>query len=133
MASRREVTVHLDTSALIEIATTTRTLLPAARAAVARGDVIALSTIAVYEWLRGARSDLELELQRELCPPDRVVSFGPTEAALAAMLYRRLKSTRRREADIAIAACAIEHEAAIWTTNPRDFQDIPGVRLYTQG
>jgi len=42
-----------------------------------------------------------------------------------------VKSRRGREADIAIAACAIEHEAAVWTTNRRHFQDIPGLRLYT--
>ena len=122
--------IHLDTSALIEIATTTRPLLPAARAAVAGGNILAVSTITVYEWLRGPRTEFDLELQRQLCPEDRVVTFGPTEAALAATLYRRLKLTRGREADIAIAACAIEHEAAIWTTNPRHFQDIPGIRLY---
>ena len=104
MASRCEVIIHLDTSALIEIASTTRPLLRAARAAVARGDILALSTITAYEWLRGPRTEFDLELQRELCPADRVVTFGPTEAALAATLYRQLKSTRGREADIAIAA-----------------------------
>jgi len=124
------VIIHLDTSALIEIAATTRPLLRAARAAIARGDILALSTITAYEWLRGPRTEFDLELQRELCPADRVVTFGPTEAALAATLYRQLKSTRGREADIAIAACALEHGAAVWTVNPRHFQDIPGLRLY---
>jgi predicted nucleic acid-binding protein len=32
--------------------------------------------------------------------------------------------------DIAIAACAIEHRAALWTLNERDFEDIPGLMLY---
>ena len=31
---------------------------------------------------------------------------------------------------VAIAACAIEHGAALWTLNPEDFQDIPGLTLY---
>ena len=94
------------------------------------GHRVFLSTIALYEWLRGPRSDLELRLQRSVCPDDRIVAFGPVEAALAADLYRRVKSGRGREADIAIAACAIEHDAAIWTTNPGHFQDIPGLELY---
>jgi len=31
--------------------------------------------------------------------------------------------------DLAIAACALTHEAALWTLNPEDFRDIPGLRL----
>ena len=84
----------------------------------------------MYEWLRGPRTDVEIELQQQLCPDDGVVIFGPAEAAVAANLYRRLTSSRGREADIAIAACAIEHNAAIWTLNPRDFRDIPGLKLH---
>jgi predicted nucleic acid-binding protein len=29
-----------------------------------------------------------------------------------------------------IAACAIVRGAALWTLNPRDFDDIPGLKLY---
>jgi predicted nucleic acid-binding protein len=32
---------------------------------------------------------------------------------------------------IAIAACAIEHDAALWALNPADFGDIPGLKLYS--
>jgi predicted nucleic acid-binding protein len=32
--------------------------------------------------------------------------------------------------DLAIAACAIAREAELWTLNPADFEDIPGLRLY---
>lgn len=31
--------------------------------------------------------------------------------------------------DIAIAACAIVRDAELWTLNPADFRDIPGLRL----
>jgi predicted nucleic acid-binding protein len=33
--------------------------------------------------------------------------------------------------DIGIAACAITHEAALWTLNTADFKNIPDLRLYT--
>ena len=84
----------------------------------------------MYEWLRGPRIDLDIELQRELCPEDHIVTFGGVEAALAARLYRSISTARQREVDIAIAACAIEHGAALWTRNPRDFRSIPGLTLY---
>jgi len=125
------VTVHLDASVLIDILTRQRPLLGAYERTVAARHRVGMSTIALYEWLRGPRTDLEIRLQREICPDDRIASFGSSEAAVAADLYRRVKSARGREADIAIAACALEHGAAIWTTNPRDFANIPGVRLYS--
>jgi predicted nucleic acid-binding protein len=124
------VTVHFDTSVLIDILTRDRPLLAPYEHGVTSGHRMEMSTIALYEWLRGPRSELEIRLLGAICPKDRIVRFGPAEAELAADLYRTVKRARGREADIAIAACAIEHEAAIWTTNPRDFQDIPGVKLY---
>ena len=92
--------------------------------------MIATSAVVMYEWLRGPRHDLELELQRIICPPDTIVAFGPAEAAVAADLYRRLTRARGRDLDIAIASCAITHRAALWTTNVDDFRDIPGLQLY---
>ena len=130
MASWRALTIHLDTSVLIDVLTGTRPLLAAYESATAGGHRIGISTIALYEWLRGPRNELEIRLQRDLCPEDRIVPFGSVEAALAASLYRKIKSGRGREADIAIAACAIEHGATIWTVNTGHFQDIPGLRLY---
>jgi predicted nucleic acid-binding protein len=84
----------------------------------------------MYEWLRGPRVELDLELQRELCPSDQTVAFNAAEATVAARIYKVLKRSRGREMDIAIAACAIEHGAAIWTLNAGHFHDIPGLRLY---
>ena len=124
------MTIHLDTSVLIDVAAKGRPLLPARRVAVSKGHRIGACTPVMYEWLRGPRIALDLENQRELCPSDQIVAFGAAEAALAAGLYRRLKNARGRETDVAIAACAIEHGAALWTVNPRDFSDIPGLKLY---
>jgi predicted nucleic acid-binding protein len=41
-----------------------------------------------------------------------------------------VKRPRQRQADLAIAACAIRHGASLWTLNPADFADVPGLSLY---
>jgi len=124
------VTIHLDTSVLIEVLTRTRPLLQVYRTTAAAGHRLEISSPVLFEWLRGPRLDAELELQRQLLPDDSVMSFGPGEAAIAGQIYRQLKRARNREMDIAIAACAIDHDAALWTVNPADFKDIPGLQLY---
>jgi predicted nucleic acid-binding protein len=40
-----------------------------------------------------------------------------------------VRRPRGRDLDLAIAACAIEHDAVLWTASTRDFDDIPGLRL----
>jgi predicted nucleic acid-binding protein len=57
--------------------------------------------------------------------------LGPSEATRAAQLYLRLARPRGREVDLAIAACALALGAPLWTLNPRDFRDLPGLELYT--
>jgi predicted nucleic acid-binding protein len=49
---------------------------------------------------------------------------------LAAKLYRTLAGARQRVADLAIAACAVTHGAALWTLSPDDFRDIPDLTLF---
>jgi predicted nucleic acid-binding protein len=44
-------------------------------------------------------------------------------------LYRKVPRPRGREIDLAIAACALTQDAALWTLNPSDFADIPGLEL----
>jgi predicted nucleic acid-binding protein len=51
------------------------------------------------------------------------------EAAIAADAYSRMRRPRGREIDLAIAACAIAHGAALWTLNRADFADIIGLGL----
>jgi predicted nucleic acid-binding protein len=122
------VTIHLDTSVLIDVFTAGRPLLGRYEAATIEGHLLITSSPVIYEWLRGPRLESELDLQRRLCP-DPIV-FGAAEAAAAAAIYKKLTRARGREMDVAIAACAIEHGAALWTVNARDFSDIPGLRLY---
>ena len=63
-------------------------------------------------------------------PDEEAREFGPVEAATAAGLSRTLTRPRGRDIDVAIAACAIEHRARLWTLNRDDFHDIPGLQLY---
>jgi predicted nucleic acid-binding protein len=124
------VIVHLDTSVLIDALTGLRRSFNRLERTVARGHVISTSALALYEWLRGPRTAEEIEDQEALLPPEEARPFGPVEAARAAQLYRALKRPRGRDMDIAIAACALEQGAHLWTLNPTDFRDIPALELY---
>jgi predicted nucleic acid-binding protein len=121
--------IHLDTSALIASLTGRRSHAPVLRRFVADGERLGASTIVLYEWWRGPRTAEELRDQEALIPGAAAVPFGAAEAALAADLYKRLRHPRQREIDIAIAACAIGRNAALWTLNRQDFADIPGLEL----
>ena len=85
--------------------------------------------LVLYEWLRGPRLEAELAVQEAVLPSAGALPFGPDEAGAAAGLYRRLPRARGRE--IAIAACAMAWDASLWTLNPDDFADIPGLRLFS--
>lgn len=121
--------VHLDTSLLIH-ATSSIDRRKRLDAASERGDRLLVSTIVLYEWLRGPRSAIELALVEALFPVHEQVVFGLDEARAAARIYRAVSRARGRVGDIAIAGCAVEHDAALWTMNPTDFKDIPGLTLY---
>ena len=121
--------VQLDTSALVDALTGTRRSLDRLVGLVDDGHRIGISTIVLYEWLRGPRTRAELAAQEELLPRDAAASFAAGEAAIAARLYQRVKRPRGREIDLAVAACAIAGEAALWTLNRADFDDIEGLRL----
>jgi predicted nucleic acid-binding protein len=48
----------------------------------------------------------------------------------AASLNPAVRRPRGPDVDIAIAACAFEDGARVWTLNPDDFRDMPGLQLY---
>jgi predicted nucleic acid-binding protein len=121
--------IHLDTSVLVDAFTGARRSLPRVRAT-ARGDVLTFSTVVLYEWLRGPRTDEETQAVDTVFETDLLATFGRREAVRAARLYGRVKGARQRQADLAIAACAIEQEAQLWTLNLADFSGIPGLSLY---
>ena len=121
--------IHADTSALIGALTAKRVAGPALRGFLRDGFRLGVSTIVLFEWWRGPRKREELLDQETFFPAASAVSFGVREAEIAADLYRKARRPRAREADIAIAACAIAQNAALWTLNRRDFADIPGLTV----
>lgn len=123
------MTVHLDTSVLIDSLTGPRRSLEALIALAHEGHRLSLSAIVLYEWLRGPRLRAELVAQEELFPRHACVPFGPAQADVAAKLYKSLKGPRGREIDLAVASCALADGAALWTINRRDFDDIPNLKL----
>jgi predicted nucleic acid-binding protein len=121
--------IVLDTSVLVDSLTGPRKSLLRLTQLIEAGERILLPTLVVYEWLRGPRLPQELRNYEDLFPDDQVVAFGVQEARVAARLYQTMRSPRRREIDIAIAAVAITHDAAIWTLNQEDFRDIKELSL----
>ena len=121
--------IHLDTGSLVDALTGQQRSAAGLRAFIAAGERVSFSTLVLYEWRRGPRLPDELRAQEALFPATEAAPFGAAEAALASDLYRRLRRPRGREIDLAIAASAILQDAALWTLNPRDFADIPGLRL----
>jgi predicted nucleic acid-binding protein len=121
--------IHLDTSALVASLCGTRSAAPQFRRFVADGVRLGASSLVLYEWWRGPRRPEELRDQEALLPRTEAFKFGVIEAALAGELYRKVRHARGREIDLAIAAVAIANSAALWTLNPRDFRDIPGLEL----
>jgi predicted nucleic acid-binding protein len=123
--------IHLDTSLLVDALTGPRRSAGALRRTIERGERVTLSALVLYEWRRARRLPEELAAQAALFPHDAVVAFAWREAARAAELYRTVRRARGREIDLAIAACALVHDAEFWTLNPSDFRDIPGLTIFT--
>jgi predicted nucleic acid-binding protein len=119
----------LDTPVLIDSLTGPKRSAPALRRTIESGERLLVSSLVLYEWLRGPRLRQELVAQEALFPAESALPFGPQEAALAARLYKAVRRPRGRELDLAVAACAIARDAELWTLNAADFRDLPGLRL----
>jgi predicted nucleic acid-binding protein len=119
----------LDTSVLIDSLSGPKRSAPTLRTAIERGERILVPSLVLYEWLRGPRLRVEIDAQEALFPRESAIAFGSREASLSAELYRSVPRPRGREIDLAIAACAIVRDAALWTLNTLDFEDIPQLRL----
>ena len=123
--------IHLDTSLLVDALTGPRDSAPALERTIASGERINLSSVVLYEWLRGPRLPADIARQEALFPNERSVPFGAREAEVVAILSRTLARPRGRDIDFTIAACALTHQAILWTLDPDDFDDIPGLKLFT--
>lgn len=123
------MTVHVDTSALVDALTGPRRSLDVLVRLTGEGHRLSISTLVLYEWLRGPRTRVELSVQEELFPRARTVPFAAEQAAMAARLYAAAARPRGREIDLAIAACALHDGAALWTLNPADFRDVANLTL----
>jgi predicted nucleic acid-binding protein len=121
--------IVIDTSALIDSLSGPRRSAPRLRSLINESERIFIPSLVLYEWWRGPRLPEELEAQEALFPSDTALLFGSDEAALAAEIYGAVARPRGREIDIAIAAIAIIHEASLWTLNPKNFADLPRLRL----
>jgi len=122
--------IHLDTSLLVDALTGPRRSASDLRRVLQAGERLSISTLVLYEWLRGPRVESELADQEALVPSGGARPFGPREAEVTAELYRAVSRARHREFDLAVAACALSDGAGLWTLNPADFRDIPGVTLF---
>jgi predicted nucleic acid-binding protein len=120
--------IVVDTSALIDSLVGPRRSAPRMRELISSGERLVLPALVLYEWWRGPRRAEELAAQEALFPAEAALPFGHDQAATAARLYRTVSRARGRELDLAIAAQAIGLDAALWTLNPADFGDIPGLR-----
>ncbi len=122
--------IVLDTSVLVEALGSGGSMRAPFRNVIATGRRMVVPSLVLYEWLRGPRNPEELAAQEAVLPSDDALAFGPGEARIAAGLCREVSRARGREVDLAIAACAIAWNGALWTTNPGDFKDLPGLRLH---
>lgn len=90
---------------------------------------IQISAVAWYEFSRGPRTPEQLALARSFFGEDGVLPFSEGLAGIAADVFRRLGSPRRRAADVAIGVTAMDHEAVLLTRNARDFAGIPDLQV----
>lgn len=121
--------IVIDTSALIDSLAGARRSGPLLYSLVDEGERILVPALVLYEWLRGPRTPGEIAVQETLFPNEAAIPFSTSDAVVSARLYREVRRPRGREIDLAIAACALNREAQLWTLNPADFRDIPGLKL----
>lgn len=125
--------IVLDTSVLIDSLSGPRRSAAGLRSLIEQGERLSVPSLVLYEWLRGPRLKEELAAQEALFPSASVLPFGIQEAQVSARIYRVIKRPRGRELDLAIAAHALVREGILWTLNTADFEDVPGLRLWSAG
>lgn len=92
---------------------------------------VEISAIAWYEFVRGPRTPEAIAVARSVFGDDGILPFDETAAERAADLFRRAGATRRRGAELAIAAHAIGRRATLLTHNPRDYPEVAELKIET--
>jgi len=119
--------IHLDTSFLI------RALVPGSREDAQLRDwlsaetPLAISTVAWAEFLCGPLAAPDLSLAAAVV--GEAVPLTADHAARAAELFNTAGRRRGTLVDCLIASVAIEEDAHLATTNPKDFNGMAGLRL----
>lgn len=126
--------VHLDTNVLIAIATGDARPLAPLLAKLSNGAKAETSTLAWFEFLCGSPGFplTEEEIERPYAVIEgRVIEDDQTVAAVAARLFNQAGRRKGSQIDCVIAACAITHDAALYSLNQSDFQRFEafGLRL----
>jgi predicted nucleic acid-binding protein len=122
--------IHLDTNYLIGLLVKGSPQAQDVDGWLAGGQILAASAIVWTEFLNGPVTPLEVTWA-ELVLQSRIVSFGRTEAALAAELFNQSGRRRGSRFDCLVAATAILAQAEVATANLTDFKAfLPyGIRL----
>jgi predicted nucleic acid-binding protein len=84
--------IHLDTSLLVDALTGKRLSFPTMLHECEQGDAFQLSSVTLYEWLRGPRTMKEITDQEELFPSQAILPFDEHSARIASMLYRAVRA-----------------------------------------
>ena len=92
---------------------------------------VEISAIAWYEFVRGPRTPEVLAAARSVFGENGILPFDEAVAERAGDLFRGSVASRRRAADLAIAAHAITRRAVLLTHNPRDYTGIEGLEVET--
>lgn len=113
--------IHLDTNYLIGLAVRGSTTAQDVDTWLAQGEQLATSAIAWTEFLNGPVMSIEIS-RAEAVLESRILSFGRTDAFLAAQLFNSTGRRRGSRFDCLIAATAIGEKASLATANRSDFQ-----------
>jgi predicted nucleic acid-binding protein len=119
--------IHLDTSFLIQAVRGEPHEADRLRGWLQRNEDVAISAIAWAEFLCGPLSE---EAGRHAAAMlGEAVPLTASHAYLAAELFNASGRRRGTLSDCLIAACALESGATLATSNPKDFERMPGVKL----
>ena len=130
---RRRVVFNLDTSTIIEILRSNENVLKNLADAVSNDNVIAVSSIAYYEVMRGFEKSKSYKKKSPFQDIYKDVKhFSLTEKAvdIAIDLYQDLRRGQNiGDADIFIAAISIANGAVLVTDNVKHFGRIPNLDI----